>query len=91
MPLGMLIGTGNGVQTVFPMPNNSQLMIAGSDPSLVVYVGGTYNNELNKFVGGAQQTNGTNYNVVGYNLVFLSAVNAGFPVYGDFVTLDRGN
>ena len=89
MPLGMLIGTGNSIQTAFPMPNNSQLVLSGSDPTLAVYVGGTYDQNLNKFVGGAPVVNGVDYNVTGSSLVFVSAP-AG-TVYGNFVTLDRGN
>ena len=37
MGLQQYLGTGNGVQTSFPMPNNSALVLLGADATLVPY------------------------------------------------------
>jgi hypothetical protein len=89
MALGVYIGTGNGVTLSFPMPEDSANVLLGSDSTLAVYVGGTYDQNLNKFVGGTLQVNPTNYSVSGSNILFVSAPTG--TIYGNFQTLDRGN
>jgi hypothetical protein len=89
MANGVYIGTGNGVNTNFPMPNHSALTLIGTDSTLAVYVGGTYSSILNQFTGGTLQANPSNYSISGSNLVFVSAPTG--TIYGNFQTLDRGN
>lgn len=75
----MNLGVGDGVKTIFPMPNHSAYILAGSDSTLAIYVAGSV------------KTSGVDYNMTGANAVFTSAPAANALISWTGKTLDRGN
>jgi hypothetical protein len=76
----MILGFGDGVTTSFALPNNSaQVLGNGTDSTLQFWVSGTL------------QVSGTNYNMSGNNVVFVSAPVAQAVILWNGQTLDRGN
>ena len=75
----MNLAIGDGVKITFPMPNNSALVLLGSDSSLAIYVNGTL------------KTLTTDYSVSGINIVFVSAPASQALITWEGQTLDRGN